>query len=118
MHRKHVYLAISALPWAQGVGRSNRPAPTNGIIQIQPFPVSSGSEKTAVVIFVAVAALKIQQPSNLLPAWVPLIAELSIVLADFTEFLLAPFETTDPISPTQFALLSVSRLQQTRLRLL
>src|ERR1022692_558824 len=49
-------------PWAQGVGRSNRPAPTNRISSLRPFRTSV---KTAVDEFVAVVSLKIHLPNTL-----------------------------------------------------
>ena len=49
------------MPWAQGVGRSNRPAPTNKIMLMWAFP---GCPKIGVDKNVAVAFPKIQQSDS------------------------------------------------------
>ena len=48
------------LPWAQGVGRSNRPAPTNSIKKMR---ATSGVSQTTVDKFVAVELLKLHRRS-------------------------------------------------------
>ena len=55
-------LEATRLPWAQGVGRSNRPAPTNEIKWMWPFPATL---KLAVDNFVAEESFRSLMRENL-----------------------------------------------------